>query len=151
MENKSLLAILFLFAFFGCTNLDYQKIIINNDKKTISLLDSNFVIDSISVEKFGKAEYSISLNNKSLGKNSIILTKDNQGYNVYNNNLKSLDCNDDNLSLSIIIRKKGTTTRVTENMAMNYKVNADIQVLRSYTYHPCSKKIDTLETDRSFK
>lgn len=150
MENKCLVIILF-FIFFGCTNLDYQKIIIDNDTKTISLLSSDFVIDSVSIEKFGKAEYSISLNNKSLGKNKIILTKDNQGYNIYNNNLNSFYCNDENLSLSIIIRKKGATTKVTENMAMNYKVNSDIQVLRSYSYHPCSKTIDTLETDRSFK
>lgn len=149
MENKCLVIILF-FIFFGCTNLDYQKIIIDNDTKTISLLSSDYVIDSVSIEKFGKAEYSISLNNKSLGKNKIIMTKDNQGYKVYNNNLKSLYCNDVNLGLSIIIRKKGTTTKVTENMAMNYRVNSDIQVL-IYKYQPCSKTIDTLETDRSFK
>lgn len=150
MENKYLVIILF-FIFFGCTNLDYQKIIIDNNTKTISLLSSDFVIDSVSIEKFGKAEYSISLNNKSLGKNKIILTNNNQGYNIYNNNLNLLYCNDENLSLSIIIRKKGATTKVTENMAMNYKINSDIQVLRSYTYDPCSKTIDTLETDRSFK
>jgi hypothetical protein len=150
MENRFLLLFILLFTLFSCSNTDYQKIIINNSNKTISLLSPDFVIDSVSIQKFGKTEYSCSLDNKYLGTNKIIMTKDNKGYNVYTNNLKSFNCNDNNLSLTIIIRKRGATTKVTENIAMNLETNSNIQV-KDYKFYPCSKKIDTLETDRSFK
>lgn len=145
-----MITILFLFIFFGCTNIEYQKIIIDNNKKTISLLDSNFVIDSISITKFGKAHLSISLKDKLRGSSYLDINNLNSDYKINVNELNTLQCDDENLGLLIIIRKKGESVKVTENMANNFETNPNIQVL-DRKYFPCSKKIDTLETDGSFK
>lgn len=150
METKYLVVILILFISFGCTNIDYQKIIINNDKKTISLLNSNFVVDSISIRKFEKPILSISLKNKLLGSSYLNINNPNSGYKVYVNELSTLQCYDKDVSILIIIRKKGESLKVTEKMANNFETNPNIQVLYS-KYLPCSKEIDTSETDGSFK
>lgn len=150
MKNKSLVTILFLIIFYGCTNIDYKKIIIDNDKKTIAILDSNFVIDSISISKFGKAHLSISLKDKLRGSSYLNINNPNSGYKVYVNELNTLQCDDKNLGLLVIIRKKGKPIKVTENMANNFETNSNIQVLDRKYFH-CSKEIDTSETDGSFK
>jgi len=150
MENKSLLIIMLTFIFFGCTNIDYQKIVIDNNKRTISILDSDFVIDSISISKFGKTKYSISLKDKLLGSTDLDINQPNSAYKVYVDELSTLLCDDKNLSLLIIIRKKGEPVKVAENVANNFETNPYIQVLYR-KYSPCSKEIDTLETDGNLK
>ncbi|MFH6959385.1 hypothetical protein ACHRV1_18470 [Flavobacterium aquidurense] len=150
MENKSTLIVLLLFLLFGCRNVDYQKIIINNKNKTISLLDSSFVIDSISVRKFGKAKLSISLKDKLLGSSFLDIRNPDSGYKTYVNELNNLSCEDKNLGLSIIIRKKGESLKITEDMANNFERNRFVQVLY-IKYFPCSNEIDTLQTDGHLK
>lgn len=151
MGNKILILIFFIFLLIGCSDTNYQKIVIDNQNKSISVLSNDFVIDSICIQKFGVIKYSSSLYDKTSGTNKIYLTKKNDGYELYTNKLDSLNCNDENLSLAIYIRKKGSSVRVTENISIGLEVTPDIQVLRGLIYSPCSKEIDSIETDRSFR
>jgi hypothetical protein len=150
MENKTLILYLLLIIVSGCTNVDHKKIIINNSKKTISVLDSNFVIDSFSISKFGKPKFSISLKNKRLGSSYLDLNQSYYEYKNYVNDLNTLQCNDINLNLSIIIRKKGESVRVTQDIANNFKQSPFIQILFA-KYSPCSKETDTIETSGFYK
>ena len=151
MGNKILILVFFIFLFTGCSETNYQKIVVDNQNKSISVLGDDFVIDSICIQKFGVIKYSSSLNNKPSGANRVYLTKNNVGYEMYVNKLDSLNCNDENLSLAIYIRKKGSTVRVTEDISIGLEVTPDIQVLRGVRYSPCSNEIDSMETDRSFR
>lgn len=150
MESKTLILYLLLIIVSGCTNVDHKRIVINNSKKTISVLDSTFVIDSVSISKFGKPKFSISLKNKRLGLNHLDLDQSYSEYKNYVNDLNTLQCNDINLNLSIVIRKKGESVRVTQDMANNFEQNPFIQVLFA-KYSPCSKGIDTIETSGFYK
>jgi hypothetical protein len=149
LNNYRLMIFFFLLIISGCSNVDYQRIVIDNEKKTISILDSNFVIDSISIGKFGKSNLSISLKDKIQGISFLNITHPNPAYKVYVDEFSALNC-DDNLSLLIIIRKKGESVKVTEDIANNFKTNPNIQVLYR-KYFPCKKEIDTIETDGHFK
>lgn len=148
--NHILTIIPILFIFIGCSNIDYQKIVINNDKKTISLLNSSFVIDSVLIRKFGKPKFTAGLKNKSLGSNFIDLYYPNSEYRIYHDSLSFLSGSDDNLGLLIFIRKKGSNVKITEDIESGLEVNPDIQRLY-IKYLPYSKGIDTLETDGYYK
>lgn len=150
VSNKSILVFI-VFLLMGCSNTNYNKIVIDNEKKTISILGDDFVIDSVSIQSFDIIKYSSSLNNKLQGENVVYLTRKNHGYELYVDKLDSLNCDDENLSLSIYIRKRGSTEIVTEDISIGIKVSPNIQVLRGLRYLPCSKEIDTFETDRSFR
>jgi hypothetical protein len=150
LYNYRLVIFFFFLIISGCSNVDYQRIIINNEKKAISILDSNFVIDSISIGKFGKSKLSISLKDKMQGISFLDIIHPNPAYKVYVDEFSALNCDDENLTLSIIIRKKGESIKVTEDLANNFKTNPNIQVLYR-KYFPCSKEIDTIETDGHFK
>jgi hypothetical protein len=136
----------------SCTPIDYQTFKIDNLNKEISIISSDeFVIDSISVERFGSLYFSKSLKDKSKGESKIALDKSNNEYQVYIDSLSVLKCDTDNLSLDIVIRKKGSTIKVTKEMAMNFKHLDEIQILRGLKYEHCSKQIDTLESERRYK
>ncbi|WP_284653544.1 hypothetical protein [Flavobacterium terrisoli] len=148
--NYILTIIPVLFISTGCSNIDYQKIVINNHKKTIKLLNPNFVIDSISISKFGKSKLSISLQNKLQGNSFLDITQPNLAYKVYADKFDYLSCDDPNLTLRIIIRQKGKDVKLTENVANNFETNPYIQTLY-IKYLPCSKEVDTFETDGHLK
>ena len=147
MKKRSILFLVLVIICLGCNKVGYQKIIIDNNKKTISLLDTDFVIDSISIMKFGKPKLSISLINKEEGASYVSINHPDAGY-VYADRLSTLDCDDQNFSVLIIVRKKGAAEKVTNQT--NIKTNKNIQVA-SAKYVPCSNEIDTLETVGSFK
>lgn len=144
MINKYIV-ILILFVVCSCSNFKKQKIIINNEKKTISLQDSTFVIDSICIRKFKDTYFSTVLINKSKGSSELGMDSSNEGYKIYSNKLSKIPCNDENLVILVIIRKRGNATKVTEEIALNFEKNEFIQA--SYAkYFLCSNPIDTLET-----
>jgi hypothetical protein len=144
--------LLLVLTFSSCTPVDYQTLKINSADKEISIISSDeFIIDSISVERFGILYFSKSLKNKSEGKSMISLSKNDNDYQVYVDSLSVLKCDDDDLSLDIIIRRKGSKVKVTKEVAQNFKHLDDIQILRGLKYNPCSKQVDTLRTDGRYK
>ncbi len=154
METKSkyITALLLILFFSSCVPVDYQNLKIDNADKEISIINSEeFVIDSISIERFGVLYFSKSLKNKSKGKASISMIEKDNDYQVYVDSLSVLKCDEDDLSLDIIIRKKGSNVKVTKEIAKNFKHLDDIQILRGLKYNPCDKRIDTLRTDGRYK
>lgn len=136
----------------SCTSVDYQTLKIDNQNKELEIVSSEeFVIDSVSIEKFGTLYFSKSLEDKTKGSKSISFKNIDTGYQTYIDSLSVLNCDDDNLSLDIIIRKKGSNIKITKEIAMNFKHFDEVQILRGLKYKPCSKEIDTIETDRRYK
>ncbi|OED47249.1 hypothetical protein AB832_00645 [Flavobacteriaceae bacterium (ex Bugula neritina AB1)] len=148
----SIVCIILITIVFSCNSIDYQTIKIDNQNKEIEIINSEkFVIDSVSIEKLGKLYFSKSLKNKSKGSKLISLKNNDSDYRLYIDSLSTLKCDDDNLSLDIVIREKGSVIRITKEIAMNFKHFKEAQVLRGLKYEPCSKKISILGTDRQYK
>ena len=132
--------------------VDYQEIKIDNKKKEISIISSDsYVVDSIVVERFGKVFFSKSLKDKTKGSSSVLLDDSDQGYEIKIDSLAILNCDTDNLSLDVIIRKKGSPIEVTNDIAKGFKFHDDIQILRGLKYEHCSKHIDTFKLDRRIR
>lgn len=139
------LGVLLIMLTTGCHHTDYQTLIINSDGNEISLFNSNdFVIDSISIDYLGKNYFSLALINKSKGEDKVSLIKPSSNYKLYLNDLKKIKCEDD-IGLNVVIRKKYSNTKVTSDIANNYKHSKDIQVLKSYKYYLCIKVVDTVK------
>lgn len=150
MGNKYTITIFISCIFFCCSRVKQQKIIIDNEKKIISAVDSTFVIDSICIKKFNEVQFSTSLNNKSKGASQFDMNYTNIGYKTYVNKLEMIPCNDENLSILIIVRKKEHPIKASKEIIQNFKKNEFIQV--SYSkYFSCSKRVDTLETVAGMK
>lgn len=136
----------------SCTPIDYQTLKVDNQNQELEIISSGeFVIDSVSIEKFGTLYFSKSLEDKTKGSKSISFKNVDMDYQTYIDSLSVLKCDDDNLSLDIIIRKKGSNIKITKEIAMNFKHLDEVQILRGLKYNPCSKEIDTMETDRRYK
>lgn len=147
--HKNLIFSFFAFFLFmlstGCKHIDYQTLIINTKSNEISLLKSNdFIINSISIDYLGKNYFSLALINKLKETNKILLIKPDNNYKIYLNNLKKLTCKDD-INLNVVIRKKDSKTKLTSDIANNYKHSKDIQVLKSYKFDLCFKIVDTVK------
>lgn len=154
METKLICIItaMLVFAFLGCTSVGYQVLKIDYANNEISIINSDeFVIDSISIERFGILYFSKSLREKSKGVSVIKLDESNTQYKVFVDNLHVLECDMDNLSLDIFIRKKGSTFKIAKKIAMNFKHLNSVQTLRGLKYEHCSQRIDTFETERRYR
>lgn len=148
LQKNTVIKVLFVLLILlatGCQYTDYQSLIINTDDNEIHLLNSNdFVIDSISIDYLGKNYYSLALIDKSQGKGEISLATPCIDYKLHLNDLKNLNCEED-VGLNIVIRKKGATVKLTNDLANNYKHSKDIQVLKGYKYRTCIKVVDTVK------
>ena len=74
-----------------------------------------------------------------------------EAYTKHVDSLAGLKCNEDNLNLGVIIRKKGSVVKVNKRIAEGTAHNAEIQTLIRLKYDPCSKGIDTVTTDKVWK
>lgn len=152
VKLKCITTLVLICMFSNCMKVDYQTFQLDNLNKEISIISSDeFVIDSVSIERFGGLYFSKSLKDKSRGKSIISLDESYKEYQIYVDSLSALKCDTDNLSLDIIIRKKGSTIKVNKEIAMNFKHLDEIQTLRGLKFEYCSKQIDTFEADRRYK
>lgn len=149
MGNKTF--VLALYALASCTRVEYQAIKIDLQNRQVSVLSNDFVIDSVSIEKFGRLYFSKSLVSKKDGSHQVSIGARDNGYRIQIDSLSLLQCGEDNLNLVIIIRRMGSNVRVTRNIAMNFEHVDEIQTLHGVKYSPCSKSIDTLMTDKRWR
>ncbi|HET7178556.1 MAG TPA: hypothetical protein VFI14_02475, partial [Chryseosolibacter sp.] len=69
MGNKTF--VLALYALASCTRVEYQAIKIDLQNRQVSVLSNDFVIDSVSIEKFGRLYFSKSLVSKKDGSHQV--------------------------------------------------------------------------------
>ncbi|WP_286926221.1 hypothetical protein [Flavobacterium sp. UBA4197] len=107
MKSKKLIVfnLFLLFFILSCeNNFNYQKVKIDSKNKTIEILSSDFVFDSITIENHKKTFYNAKLVDKSQGTNLLLINDfSKKGYRIsksdfddmcnqkYENNLTNFD------------------------------------------------------------
>lgn len=151
LRKSMAISILTLIAITGCFSPGSQNVKLNWAENRISVLSDSFVIDSIFIERFGELYYAKGLLNKGRGENDVFLYGAKDDYIEYVNKLSSLNCNEDNLNLGVILRKKGSLIKVTRTIAQGLEHPQEIQTLIRLKYEPCAKKIEIKSADKIWK
>ncbi|WP_396184524.1 hypothetical protein [Flavobacterium sp.] len=147
MATKLGFLILICFSIVSCDITDYQILKLDTKDKIIYIESSDYVIDSISLEKNETELFSISLKEKSGGENVINLYSIDTKYRIYKN-YDFTKC--DELVGIVFIRKKGFEGAITKNVISQRKNYKEIQQF-FISVSPCSDSIVTFNALRRLK
>ncbi|HEY0654129.1 MAG TPA: hypothetical protein VGD65_13415 [Chryseosolibacter sp.] len=148
MGGKALLVVFLLLA--GCKHPEYQELQIDKGERTLQVMSTLYVIDSVFVDGSGKLYYSKALRDKTCGSSKISMGLPDEGYETFVDSTGNLSCNE-NLNWGIVIRKKGSTTRVTRRLATGTEHSDDIQIIFGLNFNVCATGIERLSTDKVWK
>jgi len=143
MVNKMVAVCIILILMSSCYRRQHIPIKIDYSSGVITVLDNNWVVDSISIYRFGKTYKTVTLVDKTMGKSTLSLNRKNIGYRIFKDSLKPEDC-DDNFGISLILRKRGHNDKLTDKIAHNRVFIENISSSPNNIYRACTTSIDTI-------
>jgi hypothetical protein len=133
----------------GDSRTNFSVRIDQSDNGSITVLDeSDFVIDSLVITGRGMVYFSKGLTTKLNGSSKTSIGRQDLGYKIYTDSLRSLTCGDHFIGMDIILRKRGSNVKVTNDIAQGFRRIPEIYIVKGVKYIPCSKEVDTLLTER---
>lgn len=145
--KTKILFLLFFIVTLSCESIDYQKIKIENYKKTIYCISNEYIIDSVSFELNNELVFSTSLIDKKTGSSQVELNNLSNQYKVHKD--YNFDKCDELVGL-VFVRKKGNTNPITKEILNQKKDYKDIQQFFINLY-PCKNTINEFDALRRLK